>query len=258
MTEKIGPVVSVIMPAYNAQQSIAQSIESVIAQTYENWELIVVDDCSKDNTSEIVRRYADADRRVHLYPNQTNLGAAGSRNEAFRHCSGEYIAFLDSDDLWMPEKLEKQVALALSSQPDIIYTSYEIMDDAGKTAYSDFIVPTHTDFDATLKFSPIGCSTAFISRKMMEKWLFPTDIYQEDYAYWLLLLKNGATAAGIQDVLVRYRYARGTRSSNKIKNAYRRWQTYRDYLGLPFFRSVYLSAYYGLKGIQKYRPVRKA
>lgn len=176
-----------------------------------------------------------------------------SRNIAFSQCSGKYVALLDSDDLWEPEKLEKQVICAEKTGADIIYCSYSIIDECGRKKSPDFIVPEHTDFNSMLKKSTISCSTALLKSKLVAQFQFPTHMYHEDLAYWLELLKNGANAAGVIEVLASYRITPGSRAFNKVQSAVNRWKIYTEYLGLPAVRSTCLLTQYIFLGLIKYR-----
>lgn len=247
------PLVSAVMPAYNAEQYIEEAIRSVQEQTMENWELIVVDDCSTDNTIQLVQSIGKDDDRIRLLLNQINQGAAASRNRALNECRGQYVAFLDADDVWRPEKLNVQIEKAEAAHADIVYTSYALIDECGKKHYHDFIVEEQTSFRKMLARNEIGCLTVLIRREILQQHLFPEDIYQEDYALWLTLLKEGYRAVGVTEVLADYRVRVGSRSFNKLKSAKNRWRVYRDYLKLPLIPSMKAMACYTFNGLKKYR-----
>ncbi|MBR3383164.1 MAG: glycosyltransferase family 2 protein [Clostridia bacterium] len=247
------PAVSVVMAAYNAEKYIGQAISSVVAQSVKDWELIVIDDCSTDRTPMIIENAAGKDDRIRFYKNEKNIGAARTRNRAFELCRGRYIALLDSDDLWSPDKLEKQIACAMQTGADIVSCSYAMIDEKGDKKCNDFIVPKEIDFDAMLKRSTISCSTALLNRASIEDRKFPTEHYHEDYAYWMLLLMNGAKAVGIPEVLASYRLVEGSRASNKFRSAMNRWHVYRDQLKLSFFHSSRAMIGYMYWGVRKYK-----
>lgn len=251
--EKNAPVVSVIMPAYNAERFVEEAIRSVMAQTVTDWELLVLDDGSKDATAQIAQSLAAEDSRIRILPNEANMGVAKTRNRGFDLCRGQYVALLDSDDVWLPEKLEKQLALAEQTGADIIYCSYGIMDELGKRICDDFLVPPTVDFDQFLVKSVISCSTALLSRKIVDRYRFMTEFYHEDLALWLQLLQDGYQAWGVVDVLAQYRVMQGTRASNKLKSALNRWRIYRRHLELPVGKSLSLLAEYALLGLKKYK-----
>ena len=246
------PLVSVIMPAYNAEKYIEKAIMSVVNQTYTNWELIVIDDGSKDSTSEIVEKLAKKDERIAFYANEKNIGVARTRNRGFDLAKGEYVALLDSDDIWLEEKLEKQLALFSETDADIVYTSYGIVDVEGKKYKEDYLVPPQTDFEKMLGENHIGCSTVLLKKSVTEKYRFNENFYHEDYVLWMQLLKDGHRAHGLTEVLVQYRFYPGSRAANKLKSAQKRWIIYREYLDLPFVKSVVSVVNYMLAGIKKY------
>lgn len=247
------PLVSVIMPAYNAEKYIEQAIRSVQKQTVRSWELIVVDDRSTDKTAEQIRRLAAEDMRIIPVYSETNHGAAESRNIALRQCRGEFVALLDADDVWHPQKLERELERARKTDADLVYSSYAMIDEQGTRCFSDFIVEESTDLQSMLNCNTIGCSTVLMKAKVLEKRPFVTDFYHEDYVMWLSLLQAGCTAVGVRDILVDYRVARGSRSFNKLKSAKNRWRVYRDYLKLPLIPSVKAMAGYAINGLKKYR-----
>ena len=247
------PLVSVVMPSYNKKRFVEETIHSVAGQTYPNWELIIVDDCSTDGTYECLQRLAAADSRIRLYRNEENLGAAKTRNRCLDLASGDYVALLDSDDLWLPEKLERQMLVAKETAADIIYCSYSIIGESGEQVCPDFIVPESTSFEAFLTRSVISCSTAVLTREVAEKYRFDPGYYHEDLALWFQMLQDGCTARGDRAVLARYRMAEGAKSANKIKTAMFRWDIYRNMLGFSVWKSGCLLADYAFRGILKYR-----
>lgn len=245
--------VSIVMPAYNAERYIETAVRSVMAQTFTDWELIIIDDGSRDSTVDVIERLVREDTRIIFLRNETNMGVAKTRNRGMEQSHGRYIALLDSDDVWYPEKLEKQVGLAKETGADIVYCSYAIVDENGEKKCNDFIVPETTDYNASLVKSVISCSTALLSRHVMDRYQFDSTYYHEDLALWLQLLKDGCRACGVTDVLAVYRVMDGTRAANKLKSAAHRWQIYHELLGLPFGKSAMLLLEYGMLGLQKYR-----
>ncbi len=251
------PVISVVMPAYNAERFIGEAIASVKAQSFEDWELIVIDDCSADGTYDIAGELARSDERIRVLRNERNLGAAGTRNRAFELCRGSFVALLDSDDFWAPLKLEKQLACAESTGADIVGCSYAVVDERGNRRSGDFIIPEAVDFDLMLGRSVLSCSTAFLKREVVEAHKFPKGVYHEDYAYWMLLLREGAKAAGVKEVLASYRIVEGSKASNKLRCAVNRWRVYRKFLRLPLFTSVKAMGRYAFWGLRKYKKETK-
>lgn len=247
------PLVSVVMAAYNAQAYIRDSIASVQGQTISDWELLVIDDCSTDGTRELVRTLAEADGRIQLVCNETNQGTAATRNRGFELCRGEFVALLDSDDCWRPEKLEKQLALAEQTGAELIFTSYAIMDAQGRPCCRDYIVPGQTDVKRQLRENVIGCSTVLLRREMVEQFHFSRAYYHEDYVLWLEILRAGYRAVGVTDVLMDYRLHQNSRASNKGASARRRWQIYRSFMKLSVPQSAVCLIGYMVSGAFKYR-----
>lgn len=247
-------LVSVVMPAYNAERFIEDAVRSVQAQSFRDWELLVIDDGSTDRTVEIVRELARQDERITVIRNESNLGVAKTRNRGFDLSRGAYVALLDSDDLWYPEKLERQIALAREENADVVYCSYGIIDENGNKKCDDFLVSPVTDFQTALIKSEISCSTALLSRKVIDTYRFNPGYYHEDLVLWLQILQDGGAARGVPEVLAAYRVMDGSRASNKLKSAARRWQVYRELLGYSIPKSVKLLLQYGLLGLKKYNP----
>lgn len=246
------PVVSVVMPAYNGAKYIGEAIESVISQTMTDWELIIIDDCSKDNTYEIALEYANIDARIRVIQNEVNSGVSRTRNKGMDQCKGAYVALLDCDDIWRSDKLEVQLDIAKRTGADIIYCSYALVDDKGISLNRDFIVPVKTDFEDMLIKSVISCSTVLLSKKIVDTYRFTPDFYHEDYVLWMQLLKDGFIAEGSEEVLASYRLLEKSRSANKLNSAMKRWDIYRKYLHLPFIKSCVVFVKYSLAGLKKY------
>ena len=250
------PLVSVVMPAYNAERFIAQAVESVLNQTMPSLELIVVDDCSQDQTVRIVKDMQERDPRIRLVRNDSNLGPGRSRNLGMGLCAGQYIAFLDSDDLWRPHKLRRQVDLAVATGAEIVYCSYGIIDGVGNKLCADFLVPEQTSLEGMLTQNVISCSTGLITARVGRKYHFSPEYYHEDYAFWLRLLQDSIWACGLTEVLADYRVLPHSRASGKIRNARERWRIYRNFLTLPVRRAMDLSLKYAASGFKKYRRQR--
>lgn len=252
MKEEKTVKVTVIMPAYNAGRFLEAAVRSVMGQTETNWELLILDDGSSDDTAAIARRLEGEDSRIRYIPNPHNMGVAKTRNRGFDLARGAYIALLDSDDVWLPGKLERQLRRMALTGADICYCSYAIVDDQGNKSRSDYLVPDATDFNKLLRENVIGCSTVVLSRKVIEQHRFETDFYHEDYVLWLKLLRAGFRAVGCTEPLVHWRLIENSRSFNKRKAAGNRWRIYRDYLKLPLGKSLLAFAAYGTAGLRKY------
>ncbi len=244
------PLVSVIMPTYNAQRYLSESINSVIAQTYNNWELLITDDCSSDDTLTIAKKYAETDPRIKLFKQQQNQGAGAARNNSIMNANGKYIAFLDADDLWLPEKLEKQVAFATKNNYAFTYTSYQKLSNGIVSAVIH--PPKSTTYSKLMYSNVIGCLTAMYDAEQLGKKYMPLIRKRQDMGLWLDILKETATAYCLQEPLATYRVGVGM-SANKIKILSYQWRFYRDVAKLNFFRSIFTFSVYALKGFSKHR-----
>ncbi len=251
--EMLCPLVSVVMPAYNAESFIEEAILSVLSQSITALELLVIDDGSSDGTVSLVESFCQKDSRVRLILNETNMGAAGSRNRGLDLCTGKYVALLDSDDYWKPGFLEKSIAKAEQTNAELVYCSYELVDEQGRKVCNDFIVPEQTDLEHSLIRNVISCSTVLIARRAVDTYRFPLGLYHEDIALWFRMLKEGCAARGIPEVLAAYRQRSGSKTSSKLKSAVRRWPIYRSYLGLSVPKSLWLMVQYGIYGLIKYK-----
>lgn len=247
------PAVSVIMPAYNAGAYIEEAIRSVMAQTVTDWELLVLDDGSTDDTCALVERLAAEDPRICLLQNERNLGAANTRNRGFELCKGRFVSLLDSDDRWMPKKLEKQLALLEQTGADFSYCSYAIIDANGQRAKNDYIVPHQVTFESLLRENCVGCSTVVLRQEIAERYRFTPNFFHEDYVFWLQLTQDGLRGVGCTEVLSAWRYIATSRSFDKKKAALNRWRIYRQYLKLPLLKSICAFFGYVTASLKKYR-----
>lgn len=242
---------SVIMPAYNAEKYIREAIESVLIQSYRNFELIVIDDNSSDCTKSIVDEYVKKDARVIVYSGKKKWGCAGSRNIGLSLCRGEYIAFIDSDDTWLPEKLELQINYLVKHKWDMVFTAYEIINSDGRLLKTRD-VKGKLVFKDLLKENSVIFSTTCFRREGIKGLAFKQGWFHEDYVYLLDYLRRNYAMYGINKVCARYRVHVGGRSFNKLKAAKFRWKIYRDYLRLNMLASIYYFSIYVIKGLVKY------
>lgn len=232
------PLVTVIMPVYNAERYMEQSIESIIAQTYQKWELLIVDDGSTDSSVQIMQEYCSRDRRIQMILSTGNEGVASARNKGIQAAKGEYIAFLDSDDLWKAEKLEIQIHYMQEHNCGFVYSAYDVIDE--KNVYQKTITPywDKVSYKKLLNTNIIACCTAVIKSEYIKDNLMP-QLKHEDYATWLNILKNHQlTAECVPGILASYRLVKGSVSSNKIKTIGWNWRIYRYNQQLGFLRSV--------------------
>lgn len=239
------------MPNYNGHRYVEQAIDSVLAQSYTNFELIIVDDCSVDDSLQCIQRKAQNDNRIRVIALKQNAGVANARNAGIQAAKGEYVALLDNDDLWTEDKLERQLALAQTGA-DIVYCSYDFIDEQNNTIKKPFVVPRQTSFNKMLASSVISCSTSFIKTELMQSHPFNPDFYHEDYVLWMELLRVCPTAYGDQKVLMHYRQVVGSRSNKKGNAAKERWNTYRKALKLDFITSAWAFIRYAVNGVVKY------
>ena len=245
------PLVSIITPSYNASKYIKETIESVLNQTYQNWEMIIIDDCSDDNSRAIIEEYTKQDIRIRALYNEKNIGAAQSRNRGIELSTGEYIAFLDSDDLWLPDKLKKQIKLMQEENILLSYTSYYTINEEGETI-STFSTKKKVTYLDMLKTSTIGTLTTIYNADRLGKVYFE-NMGHEDYVMKLQILKQIPFARGIFEPLAKYRIHSQGLSSNKLHTALWQWHIYRKVEQLSLFKSVYYFLHYAYHGIFKYR-----
>ncbi len=244
--------VSIIIPAYNSSEYIAKTIESVLSQTYPWWEMIIVDDCSEDNTYEIAKKYSRTDRRIKVIRLKKNSGAAFARNVAISKAKGRFIAFLDSDDLWLPEKLEIQISFMLKNNLSFTYSSYYLIDEIERDC-GIFITKEKIDYNSMLKTCSVGCLTAIYDVQQLGKMYMPDIPKRQDYALWLAILKRIGETKGILEPLAKYRIRSGSVSRNKIKAAWYQWKVYSDIEKLSFVKSIYYFLHYTWNGFFKYK-----
>lgn len=237
-------LVSVITPTYNCGQFIGETIESVQKQTYKNWEMIIVDDCSTDNTKEIVEEYIKKDNRIQYHCLETNSGAAVARTRAMQIADGEYMAFADSDDLWTEDKLEKQLEFMKKGSYAFSCTAYEQIDEDGKSLNKIIKTVPKTDYNRLLLDCPVGNSTVMYNVKKMGKFEVPNIRKRNDDALWLQMLKKEKYIMGMPDVLMKYRIRKNSISSNKFKVIKYHWILYRDIEHLGIFRSLFHIGYW--------------
>ena len=245
------PLVSVIMPCYNMEMFVADSIQSVIGQTYPHWELLIVDDASTDQTAEIVEGFCADDKRIRFKRQPAHSGIADTRNRCIRIAQGHYLAFLDADDIWHPEKLDFQVRFMAANNIGFSYSSYDWIDENGGKLNKSINAIGDLDYNAYLRNTIIGCSTVMIDKRIVGDVLVPRFRTSEDTATWLNILKKGFKAYAIENILVSYRIRRKSASSNKLKASADLWKVYRQNERLPFFKAVYYFSCYAFNAVKK-------
>lgn len=233
-------LISIVVPVYNAEQYIEKTIEMVLAQTYVKWELLLVDDCSTDGSIDKIKRYCEKDKRIRLCAKEKNEGAAKARNTGVDAAAGTYLAYLDADDVWLPEKLEKQLAFMEKKQAAFVFSGYEFGDEDANGTGKIVKVPQTLTYKEALSRTVIFTSTVLFNLDCIGKELVKMPVVaSEDTATWWKILRNGYTAYGLDEVLVIYRRPGKSLSSNKLIAIQRIWNLYRqeEKLSLPY--SIY-------------------
>lgn len=248
-------LISVIMAAYNAQNTITQAIESVLAQTYGQLELLVIDDCSTDNTVKIVKKFAKTDARIRLISNENNYGVSYARKHGLVESHGAWIAILDSDDTWGIDKLEKQIKWQKETNADLIFTGSAFIDTEGKNINYYLRAPTEISYKQLLRQNLISNSSALVRKGLYETYYVVGDNMHEDFAVWLRILKAGYKVCGINEPLLTYRITKSSKSGNKFRAAQMNWNTYR-HIGLNVVEAVFYECCYMVNGILKYRNLK--
>lgn len=246
-------LISIVVPVYNAEKFLTDTINTVFSQTYENWELIFVDDKSTDNSVEIVNEYIQKNNNIKLIQNKENSGAAISRNKGIDEAKGKYIAFLDADDLWKKDKLEKQIKFMKENEYDFTFTGYEFADENGIPNGKKVIVPSKINYKKALKNTIIWTSTVmFNMNKLKKEDIYMPDVKRgQDTATWWKVLSTGVNAYGIDEVLSYYRRTNKSLSANKLKALKRTWNLYRNVEHLNIFYSFYNFCWYCFNAIKR-------
>ena len=255
MTESL---VSVIIPTYNSSKSIVETLDSVLNQTHEKIEVIVVDDCSTDDTVSKIQEIERDNKNISLYQLSENSGVSQARNLGLDKANGEYIAFLDSDDVWLKDKLEYQIEYMKKSGYDATYTSYSRMDFSGVIFGAHRVKDGEIQtYDKLLIKNAMGCSTVIVKASAIAGFKFPLIKKRNDLAFWLLLCKHGVEFHGLPQSTVNYRVYRDSLSGNKVNAAKYQWILYREYEKLSFIKSLKVFFMYFARNIFE-RLVEKA
>jgi len=244
--------VSIITPAYNAEQFIAETIESVLKQTFTSWEMIIVDDCSTDETFKIVENYSKRDVRIKGMKNKVNSGVAQTRNVGLSVATGRYITFLDSDDIWLPKKLEKQIGYMEANNVAFSYSKYQKYISETKSNGKIIDVPNIMTAKKLLGNTAIGCLTVMVDREKTGDFCMPLLEHGEDTCTWYSILSKGFVAHGIQEVLALYRVSNNSLSRSKKKAVKQQWTVYRTYYKFPFIKSLWYFSKYIVNATRKH------
>lgn len=254
MISDSNPLVSIIMPAYNAEKTLAESVESVINQTYKDWVLFILDDGSKDKTRTISLEYAKVDERILYLPNEKNIGVSQTRNRGINLSKGDWIAFLDSDDMWEETKLEDQIRDCLKKGYYFSFTSSKYIDENGVPYPGIFEVPEEVNYEKLRKHNVISTSSVLINKDIIRNIRMEFDDLHEDYLFWLRILQEGASAKGINKPLLTYRISKTSKSGNKIKSIKMTSGVFKQ-LGYNFFQILYYTASHLFNAYKKYRVI---
>lgn len=247
------PRVSIVMPVYNSEKYVGIAIDSVLSQTMPEWELIIVDDASTDASRTIIQQYSH-DSRVVILINEMNQGVSESRNKAICAASAEWVAFLDSDDEWLPDKLEKQFAAAEEFGAGFVFTGTQYSDTTGNRSSYCLVPNEKVSFKDLLKQNVISCSSVLIRKDLLDGLRMPGDEMHEDYAMWLKVLKRIDYALAVREPLLIHRIHRESKSSNKGRALMMNMNTYK-YVGVSPFRALYSTMFYVSRNLDKYRKI---
>ena len=242
--------VSIIVPMYNAEKFIGKTIESVLAQTYQNWEMLIMNDVSTDNSLAIVSVYAKKDERIKIVNTEKNVGVVKGRNFLIDLASGKYIAFLDADDYWHNEKLEKQIKFMKEKNASISCTEYTRVKE-NEEKINDVIIKENIFYNDMLKNNYLGCLTVMYDAEKIGKRYFKELEKNEDYVLWLEIVKDVDIIYGLKENLAYYRVLDNSRSSNKVKTAKVRWEIYRKIEKLSLLKSLYYFLHYAIRAVLK-------
>lgn len=244
--------VSVITPVYNAEKYIKSTIESVLDQSYPDIEFILVDDCSTDDSETIIKHYSEQYKNIIYHKQDKNQGAAVARNTALKLAGGRYVAFLDSDDIWKPEKTKEQLLMMQKRNAPMSYTAIEMIDEQNRLIKSKRNVKTSIDYKFLLRNTMIATSSVIVDRNALGDFQMPLRRGGQDYATWLMLLRNGSIARGINEAFVQYRVSSNSLSSNKFKSIKQVWEIQTQNEKINLVEASYHVLCFGLNAFKKY------
>lgn len=246
------PFFSIIIPIYNCEQTLGDTLESILKQSFDDYEVIIINDCSTDGSLDVLTKYIDKFKNnIRIINNEINLGVAKTRNKGFELAKGKYIALLDSDDTWDSNKLAIQKKCIDDTHCDICCTSYDFINSKGDSIKKPYIIPNKIDYCTLLKENLIGCSTVVVRRDLLNAESMNYKYYHEDYALWLDLIRSGAYVVSIPDILMHYRILEDSRSYNKMQSASNRFKIYIEQERLGIFKAVFYFFCYAINGFKK-------
>lgn len=241
-------LVSIVTPSHNCSEFISETILSVLSQSFSDWEMLIVDDCSTDSSVEVIQEFVEQDSRIQLIKLSENSGAAVARNRAIEAAQGRYIAFLDSDDMWLPNKLERQLAFMQASNYPFTFAAYDKVDESGQV-FGHVGVPEKVSYADLLKMCSIGCLTAIYDTEYSGKVYMPLIRKRQDLGLWLKLLKLTDYAYGLNEPLGQYRVRPDSISANKASAAKFTWRLYREVESLNLLKASYYFSHYAVRGV---------
>ena len=229
---------SIITPIYNAEDFLEETLNSILGQSYQNWESILINDNSSDTSLEIAESFTKLDSRFKIINKTVSGGAARARNEGIKKAKGRFIAFLDSDDIWNPNKLEKQINFMKEGDITFSFSNYHFITESGEVA-TEVKVPLSVTYDSLLKGNVVACLTAIYDTKVLGKVLMPDIRKRQDFGLWLAITKKGVTGYSLQESLARYRLRNGSISHAKLNTMMYTWELYRKIEKLSFIKSLF-------------------
>lgn len=247
-------LVSIIVPVYNVEKYIIETVKSVEAQTYSGWELLLVEDCSTDHTAQRIEAYLRerADSRIRMLRQPSNMGAARARNRGLAEAKGRYIAYLDADDLWVPGKLERELAFMEETNAAFAFTGYEFANEKGEGTGKVVRVPATLSYRQALSNTTIFTTTVMFDTEKIDRELLEMPVIKsEDTALWWKVLRNGYTAYGLDENLVKYRRVEKSLSSNKLEAMRRIWNLYRKAEGMGIPSSAWHFCFWAVRAVKR-------
>jgi len=245
--------ISIVTPVFNGEDFLPFTAESIFNQTYTNWEWIIVDDCSTDNSWQLIENYIKKDNRVVGIRNETNLKAGLSRNKAIEFATGRFIAFLDSDDLWHENKLTEQVEFMIKNNYSFTYTAYNFIDESNNLVKKPYHVDEFVDYKSILKNNQIGCLTAMYDVDQLGKVFMSAHARKQDFGLWLHILKHKTPYAyGLNKVLASYRLSKNQATAKKHKLIIKHYKFLKDTQGFGTIKALYFTAFWMINGFYKY------
>lgn len=246
-------LISIITPCYNSEKYIQDTIQSVLSQTYQNWEWWIVDDGSSDKSVELIQTIDDP--RIHLVVLEENAGAAEARNIGIRNAKGRFLTFIDSDDVWLPHFLETSVQFLIEKREELVYASYKRYNEEMKPLLADFIAEDNISYERILYNCPIPMLTAMYDTQRIGKVEIPEVDMREDYAMWIEILKKIKVARAITEPLAVYRIRESSYSRNKLLILRKQFMVYYKFLNLSLGKSIYYTIHWVFNGLKKYERI---